>query len=414
MARTPTEFTENSYGYLSMDGLHVAIVSHPGQAHTYPSLGLCPEFVRRGHRVTFVTDVSNGTLVSEAGAHALIMNPAEFKVIGDFADISSWSAYDPRWWDVYASSVYPWLLANAENVIRQHQSFFEKDRPDVILYDSIAYAGRIIGHHLGVPMIRTSPHFAPPEGYLYRAHGCSVNPPPLREFAKSLDAFFLSHGVSVRDELWRTEDHNIYFVPREFQYDADSYGSRYVFIGACLEREFESVWCDNSRGKPIVLVSDMSGNNDPAYFKLFTEALSGMNCHVILTVSESFPITALGTLPSGVEINHHASHLEILPHASLSISRGGNGSVLEAVYNGVPVLAIPLHQYHEETAYRTAQLGIGIHLPKEQATAESIRESVDALLHDAGRQESVRQMRQAFRAAGGASLAVDTVERAVA
>jgi MGT family glycosyltransferase len=390
---------------------HVAIIAHPGKAHTFPSLGLCPELIRRGYRVTFVTDEANQLLVRQAGAEPLIFTPVEFKSTEDLSDIHTWHATDPRWWNMYGSSVYPWLLANARVVLQRSGSFYSDNRPDVFLYDSIAYAGRILAGLSGVPAIQTSPHFAPPRRGLYWHEGVGCNPQPLSNFAPSLDDFLGSHGIETKDNLWHVEDHNIYYIPKEFQYDAQSFDSRYCFSGACLDRPLQGVWRDNSGGRPIILISDMAGNNDPAYFRLFVDALRGLKCHVILTVSHEFPISSLEPLPPGFEVNCHASQLDILPQAALSICRGGNGSVLEAVYHGVPLLVIPIHPYHEETGYRVAHLGVGIHLPKQLATIESIRHSVETLLHDPERQTRVEQMKRTFRGSGGAMAAADSIER---
>jgi MGT family glycosyltransferase len=146
------------------------------------------------------------------------------------------------------------------------------------------------------------------------------------------------------------------------------------------------------------------------YFNVFVDALGAFEARVILSIGKEINRSMLKQLPSNFEINQDASHLEILPHAALSICQGGMGSTLEALYHGVPVIALPLTRFHEEVTYRMAELGLGYSLPRLKATPAVIRECVHRVLSDRALLGRVRQMQQLFRAVDGARRAADCVE----
>ena len=59
------------------------------------------------------------------------------------------------------------------------------------------------------------------------------------------------------------------------------------------------------------------------YFEMFVHALSESPYHCILSIGDD---DLAPDLPPNFELNRRASHLEILPHAALSICHGGMGS----------------------------------------------------------------------------------------
>jgi MGT family glycosyltransferase len=387
---------------------HIALFTILNNGHVYPALGLCAELVKRGYRVTYATDQHYAPLVHEVGAEPVIFKPARFEDAEQLIRLCSLSP--PGWWTIYATVCYPLLLLEAAAVVAQLEGVYRKDVPDLILYDRIAYGGRILAERLHSSAMQIFPHFACYERFLYREQGACVTPAPMLSFSRSLDTFLLAYGIDGEDNLWHSEPRNIYFVPRAFQYHAESFDERYCFVGPCLGRSFRSAWNNRGGGKPIILISDLSTIGDATYFNAFTAALSELDCHVVLSIGTQLPESALQSLPPNFEINRLASHLEILPHTTLSICQAGMGSTLEAIYHGVPVIALPLTPYHEEIAYRMAELGLGINCPRPTMSAEVIRNHVERVLADTALRNRVRRMEQVFRDSGGAAKAVDNID----
>jgi MGT family glycosyltransferase len=283
------------------------------------------------------------------------------------------------------------------------------------LYNRYSIAGRILTRRLQRPAIQLSPHFAYPGRYRFWNRGVPTNPAEIIAYAERLDALLGDHGIDGVDHLWDLESLNIHFLPEQFQYRASSFDERFLFAGNRLERQFRPVWRNVSGGKPVVLISGYSGlpethTPDLEYFKVFIEALANFDCHCILSIGDDLPAHSLGPLPANVEINRRASHLEILPHAAVFACHAGMGSSLEALYNGVPVLAIPASPYTHEVAYRIADLGVGTLLPRNELSVEAVRASVARMLSDRTLIERTREIQQRFHRSAGATAAADRVE----
>jgi MGT family glycosyltransferase len=154
----------------------------------------------------------------------------------------------------------------------------------------------------------------------------------------------------------------------------------------------------------------MSGHTDTALFNLLIKTLAGTNYHVILSVEDQVPETELRPLPPNFEVNHSASHLEILPFASLLVCRGGSGNTLEAISHGVPIIAVPLNPEHEAWFRRVEELGLGIRLPREGATVDIIRNTIDRALGEVLLRDRIAQMQSVVRKCGGAAMAADRLE----
>lgn len=388
---------------------HIAIFPLPVRAHVFPVLGMCRELVRRGFRVTMVVDELHAPLVKQTGAEPVVLQLPKYdqQAAGGFQLPQT----AEQWWTAIAKVFSPGLIATAAATISQVESFYDEHRPDLVLYDRGAYAGRVIAHRHTVPTGQVNVHFALQEDGVHWDQGVCRNPAPMMEFGQMLDGFLARYGIARTGNLWRFEDLNIHCVPRAFQYHAGRFDDRFCFVGPCLDRPFERRWRNPGDGKPIILVADTTSSPDMSYARKMVEALSDPNYHVILSVDSHVPDSALGNIPSHFEINREASHLEIFPYADLLVAQGGMGSTLEAIYHGVPVLALPLYPGHEEVAYRVAELGLGVKLPRQTVTVETLRETVRTMIDDKILQHRVVEMQGIFKGAGGAPRAADRIER---
>jgi MGT family glycosyltransferase len=382
-----------------MKNHHIAMVIPPGTAHVYPVLGLCAELVKRGYKVTVSNDDQHANLIHSLGAEPVISRPPA--IDGALAPASR-----SDWWTVFSTVHFPWLINNAASTIEQSSEFYLKHPPDTVLYDSLAYAGRILAKRFNAHAIQINPHFAHYNRSIHWKEGVCCNPQPMMEFARKLDEFLGRHGIDEGDNLWHVEDLNICFVPKEFQYCSDSFDRRFCFVGRCLRRPFAKKWKNRSEGRPIVLVSDKTYSADYRYFRELAESLADEKFHIIVSVSEQIPESAMESLPQNCEINRLASNLEILPHVSLVICQAGMGITLEALYNGVPVIALPAHPFYEEVAYRVEELKVGRCLERSELTGDMIRTNVKEVWEDLTMRGRAKEIQTVFRTSSGAAAAM--------
>ena len=393
---------------------HLAMLTLLGNGHVYPTLPLCTELTRRGHRVTYVSNEHYASVVSAAGGEPVIYSPpplpaeSEQEMVGSL----SLSSDDPRLSRV-ASLWRAYKLADTTATLEQIEGFYCTDPPDLVLYDRPQYAGRILAKRLGVPAVQTSAHFAYYMNQIARRQGVCGNPQIYIEHSNSLDEFMRSYGITQTGTLWHTEKLNIHFIPRMFQHNIEWFDERFCFTGSLLGRPFTPSWNDRSSGRPVILISGISMLNDTkrnscaTYFGPFVDGLADLPYHFILSIAEeSFD----RPLPANFELNRRASHLEILPRAALAICHGGMTSTLEALYHGVPVLMFPQSERCDEVAYRTEELGLGVRLRNIGPSAEVVRETVTGMMENDALRSRVEASSKAFRSSGGVALAADRIE----
>jgi MGT family glycosyltransferase len=320
---------------------------------------------------------------------------------------------DHDWWQVGCGGpeTFSSICDYSTYMLEKLDEFYEKNTPDLIVCDRWQFAGRVLARRLNVPVVQTAT-VAFYNNLIVRDDGVCLNPKSVYEINKRIGSFFAAHGMEEENGLWFMEKLNIYFIPKQFQFHADSFDSRSIFVGACLDRPTYGKWANNSGGKPIILVSDLTGNTNIYYFEVIVEALADSEFHVVLsTTNEHLTDNDFGPLPDNFEINRHASHLDILPHAALAVTQGGLGNMLESIYYGLPVIAVPMeHGFGDQNSYRMAELGLGICLRGSELTTRTMRASVGKVMGDDSLRNRVKQMQKVFKSHGGTQLAVDRIE----
>jgi MGT family glycosyltransferase len=102
--------------------------------------------------------------------------------------------------------------------------------------------------------------------------------------------------------------------------------------------------------------------------------------------------------------------MDVLRHADLFITHAGMGSTMEAMYQGVPMLAVPQMAEEQANADRMVELGLGRLLNADAVTVDTLRAAVVSLLADDTIRKRAYELREVTRAAGGARAAADYVE----
>jgi len=394
-----------------MHGRHIALFPLPGISHVFPFLGLCPELVRRGNRVTVATIEPAAKRVIEAGAEPVIVGTDSYSIPTAMEAILKLPMGDPVRWEELAHIHSRWLLNSAAITVCKLDKFYRENRPNLVIYELSAYAGRILAHRVRSPAIQYYPDFIQHSGYVCWETCVGHSPKSLVEFSTLLDSVLWAHGLDGTNSFWHSEDLNFYQFPKEFQFNSELIDDRrFCFVGPFLDRPFSRVWEDRSGGKRVILVSDVGGSFSDSYFSKVTAALSGSEYHIILSVGEQFQMDKLSSLPANFEINRSASHLAILPHADLHLYSGGPNGTLEGLHFGVPLIAIPWYDRNRITANRLAELGVIRNLPLETLTSQMIKENVDAVLQGNFSRGRMEQLQQVVRSSGGSVLAADRIE----
>jgi MGT family glycosyltransferase len=101
----------------------------------------------------------------------------------------------------------------------------------------------------------------------------------------------------------------------------------------------------------------------------------------------------------------------ILPHCDLLITHGGNNTVCEGFFFGLPMIGLPLFWDQYDNAQRLAETGFGARLSTYDWTAEELIATVDRLLADERLRARMARIAAGIRARPGNVKGADLIER---
>jgi calicheamicin 4-deoxy-4-thio-alpha-D-digitoxosyltransferase len=395
--------------------LHVAVFTIPTYGHVTPTLAVVAELVRRGHRVSYFTTAEFADSVAATGA-TVCAYPSTWA--GSTSPTERVSTDDAAWG---ALGFLREGLAPVEVAERR----LSEDRPDVILYDMIAYAtARMLGRRWNVPTVQMYPTFASSDRFALtdelakHAGGLDLGHPAMLEMKDVMLAALAAHGdgaVSPTDLYLGNRDvARLVFLPRSFQLAARTFDRRYTFVGPCLgERAWSGEWSPPADGRPVLLVSlGTAFNHQPAFFRTCLDAFADSPWHVVMAIGRQIEPAELGPVPANAEVHQWMPQLAVLRHAAVFVTHAGMGSTMESLHFGVPLVAVPQMAEQDAVARRIVELGLGRMIPPDDVTAEGLREAVDAVAADAGTARRVADLRAEIDGSGGPVRAAEVVERA--
>ncbi|MFJ2766852.1 macrolide family glycosyltransferase [Streptomyces sp. NPDC087300] len=391
---------------------HLYFVCLPAHGHVNPTLPLVAELVRRGHRVTYATHPKFGGRVEAAGATLL---PLAFEMppppTGD---------YGPRRFVERMELFAGFIRAGFPVVLEQARH----DLPDAVCYDMASPVGRMLAEKLALPGVGLLPTFADNAhtrraGLVPGAQGPDRT--TLRPVLARLRRRATTYGVSMASVLMSgpPAEVNVVFVPREFQYAAETFDDGYHFVGPSLEADGDAAHPDTdvhpaADGEPLVYVSLGTASRRPEFLALCRDAFAGTGQRVAMSTGEHIDPAELGTLPAEFDVRPYFPQRAVLRHAAVFVSHGGMNSIMESVHAGVPLVVVPERPEQEANARRVEELGLGRRLAGAGLTAGALRAAVASVASDAAVRAGIDRMRRACAAAGGAPAAADVVETVLA
>lgn len=309
------------------------------------------------------------------------------------------------------------FLGEGAGVIDAVLDGLEADRPDVIITDALAVAGRLAGWKLNIPVVMMFTSFAPSKAFKISGGWPKYNDEhPARAKAKELALALQAKcggPLLTMDEIFEgTSDFNIVTQPKSFHPCGESYDDRYFFAGAQIApRVDDSGWQPPANGKPLLYTSLGSlFNNWPEFYQMLFPVVRDMDINVLCSLGKVLKPEDLGGIPENVTTMAFTPQLEVLSHTDFFITHAGTGSAMEALYFGVPCVCIPQMDEQIMTANRMVEVGVAsAALTKPEVTSESLRAALTKLLEDSRYKDNAKAMSREMREKGGCERAAQAV-----
>jgi MGT family glycosyltransferase len=135
--------------------------------------------------------------------------------------------------------------------------------------------------------------------------------------------------------------------------------------------------------KPLIYASLgrlVNGLND--VYKHILEAVEPMDVQVVFSLGKNTNPENLGPIPSNTIVVRSAPQIELLKRAALCITHAGLNTALEALAQGVPIVAIPIAYDQPGVAARIAHHGTGEFIEVDERTTDRLRGLIEKVLQD--------------------------------
>lgn len=393
---------------------HIAFFGIPGHGHVNPTLPIVAELIRRGHRVSYYNTASFAEKISSTGAQFYAYPATDLtgesltRLAGNLVDVT-----------VLLLEASQRLLPFALDELRREQ-------PDVVVFDGICLWGMQAAYLLNLPRVSSiatmvlegvkgviKPRELP--GMILSA---LPRLPRIRRLRRRLEEQY-GQGVFPNKDLFPcVGQKTIVFTSREFQPPTPFIDDSFYFVGPAIDPETRvstSFPWNSLRAGPRVYVSLGTIHRNDAFFNTVFETFAGYPAQFIVSAGQQTDLAALGDAPDNFLVREAVPQLELLPKTDLFITHGGNNSVHEALYWGVPLLVVPQQTEQVANGRLVAQQGAGIVVGDrppyhQRISATALRSAVDQLLHDESYRGAAQRLSASFRATGGYRLAADVVE----
>ncbi|RJQ74664.1 glycosyl transferase [Pseudonocardiaceae bacterium YIM PH 21723] len=344
-----------------------------GHGHVTPTLALVEELVRRGRHVEYATSPEHADAVRAAGADWVeLPQPPPFIPLGEDI-LAAWF----RHYFAAMTATYPVLLAHCRT-----------RRPELICYDATNWPARLVAEQLEIRAVRTVPHLASNDSF-------SLYPPGATGLlTEDCARFSAAHGVALehQDTLDRPERSNLVFLPREFQPSGDTFDETFHFVGPLLGDRTDEPWTPKHPELPLVYASLGSVLSDPRFYDSCVEAFADGAWQVALN-------GRVDRAPANFDVRDWFPQPAVLRRARAFVTHAGMNSTMEALFHGVPLVAVPQTPEQEINARRIEELGLG-----ERLTGD-LRSTVERVAASEEIRRNLDRMRAAILAGGGVQRA---------
>lgn len=390
--------------------MHIAFVSLGAFGHINPTLALVTELVKQGVRVTYFTTEAFRNIIEPTGAK--------------FVAVPSWMAENDKHNDGEkkeddggVAAAVPFLFLNeAGAYIDTILDTLHDDKPDAIVHDFAGIAGTIAADNLNVPNVMLYTSYPSNDSYSVAAgfESCPADH-PLREAAAGIAAGYAEkYGcrvMTVKEIFDGHGDFNLVMMQKKLVPNYESFDDSFVFTGVQIgKRAAFGSWKAPDNGKPLLYSSlGTAFNNWPEYYPILFDAVRDLDINVFAALGSIDP-ASLKDIPANVEVGQMVPQLDILSQASVFITHAGMGGTGEAIYYGVPMIAIPQMEEQAITARQIEKLGLGVaFLDKSAITSEALKTAIQKLLTEPSYKAAAEQFSADMKTLGGAKASAEAL-----
>jgi zeaxanthin glucosyltransferase len=416
--------------------MRVAFLTFPVPGHAYPMSSLARRLKSRGHDV-----VAIGTPDAAPVFHA-----AELPFV-PFCEKEYPAGSDRERYDQLSKLQGQAALEFTHRTVAEIlQAEFDRlpqalreTGVDALVIDGVKVELGLVPMHLGIPYVHVSnslhydftghtplfafdwPHETTPEAFARNKEG-------VRSFLKFLERNrVIARGYAERVGLdfdcndplagisrlaWLTQ------TPREFDFPSSHLPPQFHHTGPFHDgygRPVQDFPWDRLTGEPLIYASmgTMQNGLEDVFTTIAQAVGERAGIQLVLSIGPFLDPQQIKWLPANAIAVDRAPQIELLKRSALCITHAGLNTTLEAITQGVPLVAIPVTNDQPGVAARIAYTKTGKFVPLKELTVPRLTLLIDEVLRNSEYRENTNRVRQAMANTNGLEKAVDLLEEAL-
>ena len=205
-------------------------------------------------------------------------------------------------------------------------------------------------------------------------------------------------------------------TPKEFDFPIPHLPPQFYYAGPLHDnggREPVPFPWEKLNGNPLIYASMgtlVNGLKD-VYRTILRAVGEFPKMQMVLSVGRNVDPRDLGPIPSNTIVVPVAPQIQLLKRAALCITHAGLNTTLEALAQGVPMVAIPIGYEQPGIAARIAYHRVGEFIELDELTVQSLSESIIKVSRNFSYREKAYWFKEVLGETRGLDVAADIIER---
>lgn len=375
--------------------------------HINPTLGLVKKLTERGNVVNYFCSAQFSDSVIKAGARWIGYSNHLDQFLKDYQPTDRHPFY----------MLMEYILQYDEVMLPEILENVAENQYDMIICDSIFGGACFLKQILKIPVLCSHSSFAMSKAPVPKEMLKKGFHPQLDHCYQILEKLCESHNLEkpgLEQVFTSKGDLNIVYTTREFNGDNGTDEPEYLFAGPSIDRHQEAADVDYKEigDRTLIYISLGSLNTDHIdFYNLCISAFRDTGYFVCMSTGNKCDVSELIEIPSNFMVKSYFPQLEILKRADVFITHAGFNSVNEALYLGVPMLALPQVNDQHMVAKRLVSMHLGMVESMKELSAEILKSRTEALLLNRQIKENCIQISQKMRETGDLEEVVKEMER---
>jgi zeaxanthin glucosyltransferase len=417
--------------------MKIGFVGYPSPGHLNATTAVARRLQSRGHEVVFIGVPDTEPFVRAAG---LTFVPY---CVEEFPEGSMTQAYAPEaklHGFVAVRYTCEIVFAPLTRAALKHlQGKLEETGVEAVVLDPIHFFLELVPMKMGIPYIHiwcahhfdfsgSTPavlfnwrHDTTPEALTRNLQGLQQIGEVLRPVLEEAIPYADRSGLHIN---WQDPGSTlsklaiISQVPKEFDFSGISLPASFHYAGPFHDdqgREPVPFPWELLNGKPLIYASlgTLVNGLDHVYRAIVEAATELPEVQLVLSVGYSINPDELRPSPPDAIIVRTAPQIELLKGAALCITHAGLNTTLEALAQGVPMVALPIAYDQPGVATRIQYHGAGESLEVETLTGPELLGAIRKVLNNPSYRERARYFQDVIAKTRGLEVAADRIEQAV-